>query len=194
MIPLRINLEPEEIPTHWYNVAADLTNPPAPPLAPDGNVVTPEQMGAIFPMPILEQEMSAERWIAIPEEVRQIYALWRPSPLCRALRLEQALGTPAKLFYKYEGVSPAGSHKPNSAVPQAFYNKMAGTKRLTTETGAGQWGCSIAFAGQMFGLPVRVFMVKVSYEQKPFRRSMMQTWGAEVFASPSNLTNAGRAA
>ena len=151
-------------------------------------------MGAIFPMPILEQEMSAERWIAIPEEVRQIYALWRPSPLCRALRLEQALGTPAKLFYKYEGVSPAGSHKPNSAVPQAFYNKMAGTKRLTTETGAGQWGSSIAFAGQMFGLPVRVFMVKVSYEQKPFRRSMMQTWGAEVFASPSNLTNAGRAA
>ncbi|MGV0977287.1 MAG: pyridoxal-phosphate dependent enzyme, partial [Azonexus sp.] len=185
MIPLRINLEPEEIPTHWYNVAADLVNPPAPPLAPDGNPVTPEQMGAIFPMPILEQEMSAERWIAIPEEVRQIYALWRPSPLCRALRLEQALGTPAKLFYKYEGVSPAGSHKPNSAVPQAFYNKMVGTKRLTTETGAGQWGSSIAFAGQMFGLPVRVFMVKVSYEQKPFRRSMMQTWGAEVFASPS---------
>ena len=138
--------------------------------------------------------MSAERWIAIPEEVRQIYALWRPAPLCRALRLEQALGTPAKIFYKYEGVSPAGSHKPNSAVPQAFYNKLAGTKRLTTETGAGQWGSSIAFAGQMFGLPVRVFMVKVSYQQKPFRRSMMQTWGAEVFASPTNLTNAGRAA
>ena len=194
MIPLRISLEPEEIPSHWYNVVADLVNPPAPPLAPDGNPVTPEQMGAIFPMPILEQEMSAERWIAIPEEVRQIYALWRPSPLCRALRLEQALGTPAKIFYKYEGVSPAGSHKPNSAVPQAFYNKMVGTKRLTTETGAGQWGSSIAFAGQMFGLPVRVFMVKVSYEQKPFRRSMMQTWGAEVFASPTNLTNAGRAA
>ena len=194
MIPLRINLEPEEIPSHWYNVVADLVNPPAPPLAPDGNPVTPEQMGAIFPMPILEQEMSTERWIAIPEEVRQIYALWRPSPLCRALRLEQVLGTPAKIFYKYEGVSPAGSHKPNSAVPQAFYNKMVGTKRLTTETGAGQWGSSIAFAGQMFGLPVRVFMVKVSYEQKPFRRSMMQTWGAEVFASPTNLTNAGRAA
>ena len=194
MIPLRINLEPEEIPTHWYNVAADLVNPPAPPLAPDGNPVSPEQMGAIFPMPILEQEMSAERWIAIPEEVRQIYALWRPSPLCRALRLEEALGTPAKIFYKYEGVSPAGSHKPNSAVPQAFYNRMVGTKRLTTETGAGQWGSSIAFAGQMFGLPVRVFMVRVSYEQKPFRRSMMQTWGAEVFASPTNMTNAGRAA
>lgn len=194
MIPLRINLEPEEIPKHWYNVAADLSTPPSPPLAPDGQPVSPEQMGAIFPMPILEQEMSAQRWIAIPEKVRQIYALWRPSPLCRALRLEQALGTPAKIFYKYEGVSPAGSHKPNSAVPQAFYNKLAGAKRLTTETGAGQWGSSIAFAGQMFGLPVRVFMVKVSYEQKPFRRSMMQTWGAEVFASPSNLTNAGRSA
>ncbi len=194
MTPLRINLEQEDIPTHWYNVVADLANPPAPPLGPDGNPVPPEAMGAIFPGPILEQEMSAERWIAIPEEVRQIYALWRPAPLCRALRLEQALGTPAKIFYKYEGVSPAGSHKPNSAVPQAYFNKIAGTKRLTTETGAGQWGSSIAFAGQMFGLPVRVFMVKVSYEQKPFRRSMMQTWGAEVFASPSNLTNAGRAA
>ena len=192
MIPLRINLEPEEIPTHWYNVAADLVNPPAPPLGQDGNPVSPEQMGAIFPMPILEQEMSAERWIAIPEEVRQIYALWRPAPLCRALRLEQMLGTPAKIFYKYEGVSPAGSHKPNSAVPQAYFNKLAGTKELTTETGAGQWGCSIALAGQMFGLPVRVFMVRVSYEQKPFRRSMMQTWGAEVFASPSEMTQTGR--
>jgi tryptophan synthase beta chain len=137
--------------------------------------------------------MSAERWIAIPEEVRQIYAQWRPAPLCRALRLEQMLGTPAKIFFKYEGVSPAGSHKPNSAVPQAYYNKLAGTKKLTTETGAGQWGSSIAYAGQMFGLPVRVFMVNVSYQQKPFRRSMMQTWGAEVFASPSKLTNAGRA-
>ena len=194
MIPLRINLEPEEIPTHWYNVAADLVNPPAPPLGQDGNPVSPEQMGAIFPMPILEQEMSAERWIAIPEEVRQIYALWRPAPLCRALRLEQMLGTPAKIFYKYEGVSPAGSHKPNSAVPQAFYNKLAGNKRLTTETGAGQWGSSIAFAGQMFGLPVRVYMVNVSYQQKPFRRSMMQTWGAEVFASPTDMTNAGKTA
>ena len=192
MIPLRINLEPEEIPTHWYNVAADLVNPPAPPLAPDGNPVSPEQMGAIFPMPILEQEMSAERWIAIPEEVRQIYALWRPSPLCRALRLEQALGTPAKLFYKYEGVSPAGSHKPNTAVPQAFYNQQAGIKRIATETGAGQWGCSMAFAGQMFGLEVRVYMVNISYQQKPFRRSMMQTWGADVFASPSPMTQTGR--
>ncbi|MFY9328254.1 MAG: TrpB-like pyridoxal phosphate-dependent enzyme, partial [Georgfuchsia sp.] len=163
-----------------------------PPLGPGGQPATPEQMGAIFPMPLLEQEMSVERWIAIPEEIRQIYALWRPSPLCRALRLEQLLGTPAKIFYKYEGVSPAGSHKPNSAVPQAYFNKIAGTKKLTTETGAGQWGCSIALAGQMFGLPVRIFMVKVSYEQKPYRRSMMQTWGADVFASPSTLTQAGR--
>ena len=194
MIPLRTYLDPAEMPTHWYNVVADMTNPPAPPLGPDGQPMGPEQMAAIFPMNILEQEMSRQRWIEIPEEVRQIYALWRPAPLCRALRLEQALGTPAKIFYKYEGVSPAGSHKPNTAVPQAFYNKQAGTKRLTTETGAGQWGSSIAFAGQMFGLPVRVFMVKVSYEQKPFRRSMMQTWGAEVFASPTNLTEAGRKA
>lgn len=191
MQSLRIYLEQDEIPTHWYNVVADLNNP-APPLGPDGLPVPAEKMAAIFPLPLLEQEMSVARWIAIPEEVRQIYALWRPSPLCRALRLEQALGTPAKIFYKYEGVSPAGSHKPNSAVPQAYFNKIAGTKRLTTETGAGQWGCSIAFAAQMFGLPVSVFMVKVSYEQKPFRRSMMQTWGAEVFASPTTQTQAGR--
>jgi tryptophan synthase beta chain len=192
MTPLRINLEAEDIPTHWYNVVADMATPPPPPLGPDGKPVSPEAMGAIFPGPILEQEMSAQRWIPIPEDVRQIYAQWRPSPLIRALRLEQALGTPAKIFYKYEGVSPAGSHKPNSAVPQAYYNKLAGTKRLTTETGAGQWGSSIAYAGQMFGLPVRVYMVKVSYQQKPFRRSMMQTWGAEVFASPTERTQAGR--
>lgn len=190
----RIYLDPSEMPTHWYNVAADLTTPPAPPLGPDGNPATPEQMGAIFPGSILEQEMSSERWIAIPDEVREIYGLWRPAPLCRATRLEAMLGTPAKIFYKYEGVSPAGSHKPNSAVPQAFYNKQAGIKRLTTETGAGQWGSSISFAGQMFGLDVRVYMVKVSYQQKPYRRLMMQTWGAEVFASPTDMTNAGRAA
>lgn len=192
MTPLRVDLEQDDIPTHWYNIVADFKNPPLPSLGPDGNLVSLEQMSAIFPMPILEQEMSTERWIPIPDEVRQIYALWRPSPLCRALRLEQALGTPAKIFYKYEGVSPAGSHKPNSAVPQAYFNKLAGTKKLTTETGAGQWGCSIALAGQMFGMPVRVFMVKVSYDQKPFRRSMMQTWGAEVFSSPSPLTQSGR--
>ena len=191
--PTRILLEENDIPTHWYNVAADLSNPPAPPLGPDGNPVTPEQMLAIFPGQILEQEMSAERWIAIPDEVREVYKIWRPSPLMRAVRLERALGTPAKIFYKYEGVSPAGSHKPNSAVPQAFYNKQAGIKRLTTETGAGQWGSSISFAGQMFGLEVRIYMVKVSYQQKPYRRMMMQTWGGEVFASPSDKTQTGRA-
>ena len=188
----RILLDAADIPTHWYNVAADLPTPLAPPLGPDGHPATPEQMGVIFPPAILEQEMSTERWIAIPQEVREIYRLWRPSPLCRAVRLEQALGTPAKIFFKYEGVSPAGSHKPNSAVPQAFYNKQAGITRLTTETGAGQWGSSIAFAGQMFGLDVRVYMVKVSYDQKPYRRLMMQTWGGEVFASPSPHTETGR--
>jgi len=188
----RIQLEANDIPTHWYNIVADMPNPPAPPLGTDGKPATPEQMGAIFPGAILEQEMSAQRWIAIPQEVREIYRLWRPSPLVRAVRLEQALGPPAKIFFKFEGVSPAGSHKPNSAVPQAFYNKQAGIKRLTTETGAGQWGSSISFAGQMFGLDVRVYMVKVSYEQKPYRRLMMQTWGAEVYPSPSPLTETGR--
>ncbi|NJA89548.1 TrpB-like pyridoxal phosphate-dependent enzyme [Rhodocyclus tenuis] len=192
MESLRFVLDASEIPTHWYNVVADMPTPPAPPLGPNGLPVPVEQMAAIFPMNILEQEMSAERWIPIPQEVREIYRLWRPSPLCRARRLEEALGTPARIYYKNEGVSPAGSHKPNSAVPQAFYNRQAGVRRLTTETGAGQWGSSIAFAGQMFGIDVRVFMVKVSYDQKPFRRSMMQTWGAEVLASPSMLTQTGR--
>ncbi|WP_323000874.1 TrpB-like pyridoxal phosphate-dependent enzyme [Denitromonas sp.] len=191
--PTRILMTEEDIPTHWYNIAADMPNAPLPPLGPDGSPATPEQMSAIFPDPIIEQEMTAERWIAIPDEVREIYKIWRPTPLVRAVRLEKALGTPAKIFFKYEGVSPAGSHKPNSAVPQAYYNKQAGIKRLTTETGAGQWGSSIAFAGGMFGIDVRVFMVNVSYQQKPFRRSMMQTWGAEVFASPSQQTQTGRA-
>ena len=192
MSQIRVVLEQSEIPTHWYNIAADLKNPPFPPLGPDGNPVTPDQMLAIFPGPILEQEMSPERWIPIPEEVRQAYALWRPSPLCRAERLEKLLGTPAKIFYKYEGVSPAGSHKPNTSVPQAYLNKLAGTQRLVTETGAGQWGSSLSFAGQLFGLPVRIYMVKVSYNQKPYRRLMMQTWGGEVFASPTTNTKAGR--
>ena len=192
MTATRIMLDENEIPTHWYNVVADMPNPPLPPLGPDGKPVGPEQMGVIFPDTVLEQEMSAERWIAIPEEVRDAYRIWRPTPLIRAVRLEKALGTPAKIYYKYEGVSPTGSHKPNSAIPQAYLNKIAGIKRLVTETGAGQWGSSLAFAGQMFGIEVRIYMVKVSYEQKPFRRSMMQTWGAEVFASPSNMTNSGR--
>jgi len=188
----RIVLEAEEMPTHWYNVVADMANPPAPPLGADGNPASPEQMLAIFPEQILQQEMSSERWIEIPPEVREVYKIWRPSPLLRAVRLERALQTPARIYYKYEGVSPAGSHKPNSAVPQAYYNRQAGIRRLTTETGAGQWGSSISFAGQMFGLEVRVYMVKVSYGQKPYRRLMMQTWGAEVFASPSELTETGR--
>ncbi|MCX7898299.1 MAG: TrpB-like pyridoxal phosphate-dependent enzyme [Rhodocyclaceae bacterium] len=192
MMTIRVVLDETEIPTHWYNILADLPSPLPPPLGPDGQPVSPDKMLAIFPGPILEQEMSSERWIPIPDEVRKVYALWRPSPLCRAARLEAMLGTPAKIFYKYEGVSPAGSHKPNSAVPQAYLNKIAGTKRLVTETGAGQWGSSLALAGQLFGLPVRVFMVKVSYQQKPYRRLMMQTWGADVVASPTHLTQAGR--
>jgi pyridoxal-phosphate dependent TrpB-like enzyme len=146
----------------------------------------------IFPGNILEQEMSTERWIEIPEEVREIYKLWRPTPLMRAHRLEKLLGTPAKIFYKYEGVSPSGSHKTNTSVPQAYYNKQAGFSRVTTETGAGQWGSAVSFAGQMFGIEVRIYMVKISYEQKPYRRSMMQTWGGNVFPSPTNMTQAGR--
>ncbi len=190
----KILLEEKDIPTHWYNVVADMPNKPAPPLGPDGNPVGPEKLAEIFPMAVLEQEMSAERWIPIPEPVREAYRLWRPSPLVRAHRLEAALGTPAKIYFKYEGVSPAGSHKPNTAIPQAYYNQQAGIKRISTETGAGQWGSSMALAGRMFGLEVRVYMVKISYQQKPYRRSMMTTWGAEVFASPSRETQAGRAA
>ena len=189
----KIVLDESEIPTHWYNVVADLPNPPAPPLGPDGKPIGPEALAAIFPMSLIEQEVSAERWIAIPEAVREAYRLWRPTPLYRAHRLEAFLGTPAKIYYKYEGVSPPGSHKPNTSVPQAYYNAEAGIKRLSTETGAGQWGSSLAFAARLFGLTVRVYMVKVSYEQKPFRRSMMQTFGAEVFASPTDQTEAGRA-
>ncbi|TAJ20657.1 MAG: pyridoxal-phosphate dependent enzyme, partial [Rugosibacter sp.] len=162
MEPLRFMLDQSEIPTHWYNVVADMPHPPAPTLGPDNKPVPLEKMAAIFPMALLEQEMSSERWIPIPEPVREIYRLWRPTPLIRAKRLEEMLGTPAKIYYKNEGVSSAGSHKPNTAVAQAYYNREAGIRRLTTETGAGQWGSSIAFAGQMFGIEVRVFMVKVS--------------------------------
>lgn len=185
-------LAESDLPTHWYNVVADLPNPPPPPMGPDGKPVTLDALTAIFPPGLIEQEVSAERWIAIPEEVREVYRLWRPTPLYRAHRLEAALKTPAKIYYKNESVSPAGSHKPNTSIPQAWYNKIAGIRRLATETGAGQWGCSLALAGQLLGLEVRVYMVKVSYEQKPYRRSMMQAWGAEVFASPTRLTNAGR--
>ena len=192
MSQIKILLDENDIPKQWYNVVADMPNPPAPPLGPDGNPIGPDALAAIFPMSLIEQEVSAERWIDIPEPVREIYRQWRPSPLYRAHRLEQMLNTPAKIYYKYEGVSLAGSHKPNTAVPQAYYNQQAGIKRLATETGAGQWGSSLALAGQMFGIDVRVYMVRVSYEQKPFRRSMMQTWGAEVLASPTDLTESGR--
>ena len=192
MAQTKFLLDESDIPTHWYNIVADMPNAPAPVLGPDGQPIGPDALAAIFPMALIEQEVSAERWIAIPDEVREIYRLWRPSPLFRAHRLEAALGTPAKIYYKYEGVSAAGSHKVNTAVPQAYYNKQAGIKRIATETGAGQWGSSMALAGQMFGLEVRVYMVKVSYDQKPFRRSMMHTWGAEVLASPSNRTESGR--
>ena len=188
----KVFLPESELPTHWYNVLADMPNKPAPYLGPDGNPVTPDAMMRIFPEALVMQEMTTERWVEIPEPVREALRVWRPSPLYRAHRLEKALGTPAKIFYKNESVSPAGSHKPNTAVAQAYYNKQAGINRLTTETGAGQWGCSLALAGQLFGLTVRVYMVKISYEQKPYRRSMMQTWGAEVFPSPTNMTEAGR--
>ncbi len=190
----KILLSEQQIPRHWYNVAADMPRSPAPYLAPDGTPVPPEAMAALFPPGILEQEVSAERWIAIPEPVREALALWRPTPMYRAHRLEQRLGTPARIYFKYEGVSPAGSHKPNSAIAQAYYNREAGIGRLTTETGAGQWGSSLAFAGQYFGLDVRVFMVRVSYEQKPFRKSMMELWGGETVPSPSELTDVGRRA
>ena len=192
MSQTKILLDESDIPTHWYNVIADMPNPPPPPLGPDGKPISPQALGAIFPEAIIMQEISGERWIPIPEPIREIYRLWRPSPLYRAHRLEAELKTPAKIFYKYEGVSPAGSHKPNTAVAQAYYNRQAGIKRLATETGAGQWGSALALAGRMFGIEIRVYMVKVSYEQKPFRRSMMQTWGAEVFASPTDKTESGR--
>jgi len=188
----KIILDEKDLPTHWYNVVADMPNPPPPPLGPDGKPIGPEALLAIFPEALVQQEVSAERWIEIPDEVREILTLWRPAPMYRAHRLEKALGTPAKIYYKNEAVSPAGSHKPNTAIAQAYYNKVAGIKTLVTETGAGQWGCSLALAGQLFGLDIRVFMVNVSYQQKPYRRSMMQTWGAEVHASPSNLTESGR--
>ncbi|MCL2646962.1 MAG: TrpB-like pyridoxal phosphate-dependent enzyme [Phycisphaerales bacterium] len=182
-----------KIPTHWYNILPDLPQPIAPALHPGTRQPAgPQDFATLFPMNIIEQEVSSEKRIAIPEEVRQIYALWRPTPLRRAVRLEQALGTPAHIYYKYEGVSPAGSHKPNSAVAQAYYNKQAGVKRLATETGAGQWGSSLALACSMFGLECVVYMVKVSFHQKPYRRSLMHTWGATVHASPTKHTHYGR--
>jgi len=189
----KIILSESEIPKHWYNILPDMPSPPAPPLHPGtGQPVGPDDLKAIFPMSLIEQEMSPQREIPIPEEVREILTLWRPSPLFRAKRLERVLKTPARIYYKYEGNSPAGSHKPNTAVPQAYYNKDAGIRRIATETGAGQWGSAMALACQMFGLECTVYMVKVSFNQKPYRKSMMQLWGANVIPSPSNQTNAGR--
>jgi len=186
-------LEEDRLPRDWYNIVADLPRPPEPVLHPATlQPVGPQDLEPLFPMALIQQEVSAERSIEIPEPVRDVYRHWRPSPLYRARRLERALDTPAKIFYKYEGVSPAGSHKPNAAVAQAFYNKEAGVKRLTTETGAGQWGSALAFAGAVFGLDVRVYMVKVSFEQKPYRKALMEAWGAECVASPSIETAAGR--
>ncbi len=190
----RILLSEKELPRKWYNIQADMPNPMQPPLNPSTKEPAgPDDLSAIFPMSLIEQEMSPERWIDIPEEVLDIYSLWRPSPLHRAYNLEKKLGTPAKIYYKNEGVSPAGSHKPNTAIAQAYYNKQAGVKRLSTETGAGQWGSALSLACNYFGLECTVYMVRVSYEQKPYRRSLMETWGANVFASPTDLTNSGRA-
>ena len=188
----KILLDESEMPRRWYNLAADLPTPMLPPLGPDGKPATAEQLGAIFPPAIVEQEVSRERWIDIPEEVLSILYRWRPSPLQRAYGLERALGTPAKIYFKNESVSPAGSHKPNTAVAQAYYNKLAGVTKLTTETGAGQWGSALAFASSLFGLECKVYMVKSSYEQKPYRKMMMQTWGATCIPSPSDTTKAGR--
>ncbi len=191
MISIKIQLDEKDLPRQWYNLAADLPNPPLPPLGPDGKPIGPDMLAPVFPMNLIEQEVSTERWIDIPDEILQILAMWRPSPLYRARRLEEALGTPAKIYYKNEGVSPPGSHKPNTSVAQAWYNKQFGIERLTTETGAGQWGSALAFACSLIGLECKVFMVRISFDQKPYRKLMMQTWGAECVASPSQQTQAG---
>jgi tryptophan synthase beta chain len=194
MIRTKILLDEEEIPKKWYNVAADMPTPLDPPLNPmTQEILTAKDAEVIFAKELIKQEMSTDRWIDIPEEVRDIYRLWRPSPLYRALRLEKALGTPARIYYKYEGVSPAGSHKPNTAIPQAYYNMKEGKKRIATETGAGQWGSALAFATCIFGMKCTIYMVRSSFMQKPYRRSMMRVWGAECIPSPSNKTNSGRA-
>lgn len=187
-------LPESRIPRAWYNIAADLPKPPPAVLHPGtGQPVGPDDLAPLFPMQLIMQEVSTDREVEIPEPVREVLRLWRPAPLFRAHRLEKALDTPARIFYKYEGVSPSGSHKPNTAVAQAFYNHEAGVRKLSTETGAGQWGSSLAFAGSLFGLEVKVYMVKVSYQQKPYRRALMETYGATCIASPSNETDSGKA-
>ena len=192
-MPRKFMLEEKDIPTHYYNILADLPTPMEPPLHPGTKQpVGPQDLAPIFPMELIKQEVSTEQYIEIPDAVRNAYATYRPTPLIRALDLEKALDTPAEIYYKYEGVSPAGSHKLNTAIAQAYYNKQAGIKRLSTETGAGQWGSALSLACKMFDLQCKVYMVKVSYEQKPYRKSMIHTWGAEVVASPSNDTKSGR--
>ena len=188
----KITLDESEIPRQWYNMIPDLPAPPPPPLHPGtGQPVGPEDLAPLFPMELIRQEVATDPYIAIPEDVLDVYRLWRPTPLYRAHRLEKALNTPARIYYKYEGVSPAGSHKPNTAVPQAFYNAAEGTKRLTTETGAGQWGSALSFACAQYGIDCEIWMVRASYDQKPYRRTMMETWGATVHPSPSRATKAG---
>ncbi|MGD0573100.1 MAG: TrpB-like pyridoxal phosphate-dependent enzyme [Sedimentisphaerales bacterium] len=189
---VKIHLKEKDIPRKWYNLAADLPTPLLPPLGPDGKPIGPEMLAPVFPMNLIEQEVSTKRWIDIPEEILDILYRWRPAPLRRAVYLERFLKTPARIYYKDESTSPPGSHKPNTAVPQAWYNKQFGIKRLITETGAGQWGSALAFACQLIGLECKVFMVRISFDQKPFRKLMMQVWGANCVASPSNETNAGR--
>jgi tryptophan synthase beta chain len=187
-------LSEDKLPTHWYNVVADLPSPPPPPLHPATHEpVGPEALAPLFPMALIAQEVTSDRYVEIPEAVRDVYRLWRPSPLYRARRLEKALDTPAHIYYKYEGVSPAGSHKPNTAVPQAYYNAQEGVTKLTTETGAGQWGSALSFACSLFGIECEVWQVRASYDQKPYRRMMMETFGASVHPSPSDLTSSGRA-
>ena len=194
MEKIKFELEDQDIPKYWYNLQSDLPSPMAPPLHPGtGNPIGPEDLAPLFPMELIKQEVSTEREIEIPEPIRAIYAQWRPTPLYRARRLEQALDTPARIYYKYEGGSPVGSHKPNTAVAQAFYNKQEGVARLSTETGAGQWGSALAMACAFFGLDCKVFMVKISYNQKPYRRGLIEAYGSQVSASPSEETACGRA-
>ncbi|MCB0729878.1 MAG: TrpB-like pyridoxal phosphate-dependent enzyme [Ignavibacteriae bacterium] len=186
-------LSEKEIPTQWYNIQADMPNPMLPPLHPGTKQpVGPDDLAPLFPMELIKQEVSKDRWIDIPEEVRNVYKEWRSTPMVRAYGLEKLLDTPAKIYYKYEGVSPAGSHKPNTAVAQAYYNMKEGVKKITTETGAGQWGSALAYACQKFGIDLEVFMVKISYNQKPYRKLLMNTWGAQVFSSPTDLTDSGK--
>ena len=189
----KILLNENEIPENWYNIIADMPNKPLPPLHPGTKEpIGPDALAPLFPMELIKQEVTPDKWVEIPDEVRNIYSLWRPTPLYRAYGFEKALDTPAKIYYKYEGVSPSGSHKPNTAVAQAYYNKQEGVKTITTETGAGQWGSALAFACKHFGINCEVYMVKLSYEHKPYRKTMMNTWGAKVFPSPSNATEIGK--